>query len=97
MRMVLSISAFVAALVMTSALPMTAQADGHSEVYAGSKGYVGEVTPRPAQQYQTNASTNGSQPKRVRSAIRYTVPGCPPKFNGMYRGTLYCVDGRPID
>lgn len=97
MGMKLKAPVLMVALAMASTLPMAVLADGHSNVYAGTKGYVGEVAPRPTQQYRPNSSVNGEQPKRVRSVVRYTVPGCPPRFNGMYRGTLYCVDGRPID
>jgi hypothetical protein len=91
------LKAQVVSLVMACLLPVSVQADGHSDAYAGSKGYVGKVAAQPAKQNYAKARTNGSQPKRVRNTVRYTVPGCPPRFNGMYRGTLYCVDGRPID
>ncbi|WP_281992663.1 hypothetical protein [Sulfitobacter geojensis] len=97
MRMMLKTQLLAVSVGLVSSLPMAVQADGHSDIYAGSKGYVGKVDARPTQQYYSKDRSNGSQPKRVRSTVRYTVPGCPPRFNGMYRGTLYCVDGRPIE
>ncbi|GLQ25727.1 hypothetical protein [Sulfitobacter pacificus] len=97
MGILLKTQTLAAVVALASALPMAVQADGHSDAYVGAKGYVGEVAVRPTKQYYPKDRSNGSQPKRVRSTVRYTVPGCPPKFNGMYRGTLYCVDGRPID
>jgi len=97
MGIAFKLRALAGAVALAITMPLAVQAEGHSDTYVGAKGYVGEVNARPAKQYRTKDRTNGSQPKRVRSTVRYTVPGCPPKFNGMYRGTLYCVDGRPID
>ena len=101
MRISFNPKALCAAAVISMALPFSAQGEGHDGQYVGSKGYVGEkgyvaeTAARPVRQSQNKS--NGSQPKRVYYGERWTVPGCPAGFNGMYRGNLYCVNGRPID
>ena len=79
-------------------------ADGHTSDHAGGKGYIeeagakGYVGPQAEVRYvrgdrliiQHRSERRGSGPL-------YHVPGCPPGFNGIYRGNLYCINGRPID
>ena len=99
-----SVSARTMSLVLAlAAAPFAALADGHTSEFAGNKGYVGgkgyvgEAAPRPVtQQRYAGNKHNGSQPKRFRRGPILAVPGCPTGFNGMYRGTLYCVNGRPL-
>lgn len=83
-----------------------AMADGHTSEFAGTKGNLvaddslgskGYVPPQAGIQpgyrghliYRHRSERRGSGPL-------FHVPACPANFNGMFRGTLYCVDGRPI-
>ena len=77
-------------------------AEGHTSEYAGNKGYVGDVGAKgyvgPTATY---AHPHGANIFRHRSERRgsgpiFAAPVCPEGFNGMFRGTLYCVDGRPM-
>ncbi len=89
-------------LATAMAMPVAAVAEGHTSEYAGSKGYVGEKgyvaeTAQPRQvTHQAYHGNKYSNRRVVAAADRWQVPGCPHGFNGMYRGTLYCIDGRPI-
>ena len=90
----------VAMAAVLGLLPLSAGADGHTDDaygakgYVGEKGYVGQVaTPRPITK---DRYVGAKYSTRVRHAEQWQVPGCPPNFNGMFRGTLYCVNGRPI-
>lgn len=83
-----------------SLLPLAAGADGHTDElygakgYVGDKGYVGQVAaPRPITK---DHYAGAKYSTRVRHAEQWQVPGCPPNFSGMFRGTLYCVNGRPM-
>lgn len=77
-------------------------ADGHTSEFVGTKGYVeemgekGYVGPVVTHHHVYGRVTIRHRSERRGSGPLYVVPPCPPNFNGMYRGTLYCVDGRPM-
>ncbi len=90
----------IAGSLFAAASALPALADGHTDEffgakgYVGDKGYIGEVaTPEPVRQDHVVYSTHRT---RVRHVQQFTVPGCPERFTGIYRGTLYCVNGRPM-
>ena len=64
----------------------------------GSKGYV---APTPANLAAAHAPRGRlimvHRSERRGPGPLYHAPGCPEGFNGLFRGTLYCVDGRPVD
>ncbi|MEP5728426.1 MAG: hypothetical protein ABJL67_03520 [Sulfitobacter sp.] len=94
------------ALVFAMGSTATAQNENASAEFDGSKGFVGDkgyvadtVAPQtrqvavkehvPGRTFGTFSTT----PKHLRV---WTVPGCPAGFNGMFRGGLYCRDGKPM-
>ena len=80
-----------------------ALADGHTAEYAGTKGYVGDagakgyVHAQAAHHVTYNHLIIRHRTERRGAGPLYAVPGCPAGFNGMWRGNLYCVDGRAMD
>lgn len=68
------------------------------DTQVGSKGYV---APTPANLAAAHAPRGHliivHRSERRGPGPLYHVPGCPPGFNGMFRGTLYCINGRPLD
>ena len=93
----------LAGLVLAASLAAGAvAADGHTAEYVGNKGYIGDagakgyVGPVAAHSHPRGYLIIRHRSERRGSGPLYAVPGCPPGFNGMFRGTLYCVDGRPM-
>ncbi|MFK7836673.1 MAG: hypothetical protein AB8B60_10665 [Sulfitobacter sp.] len=95
-----------AAVACIALMPLAGMAEGHAEQGYGAKGYVGGkgyVAPA-SQQHRVAAErpyvrgqSFGTFTTRLSSSRKWRVPGCPTGFNGMYRGDIYCVNGRPID
>lgn len=81
-----------------------AWAEAHTSEFAGDKGYVeevgakGYVAPEPAVRYvRGDALIIRHRSERRGAGPLYHVPGCPPGFNGLFRGNMYCIDGRPLE
>ncbi|MDF1727975.1 MAG: hypothetical protein P1U53_09505 [Sulfitobacter sp.] len=80
-------------------LPVLASADGHTSEFVGEKGYVDEafgekgyVPPVAARPYHAPIT----HAPRKRAVKIVTLPPCPAGYTGMYRGNLYCVQGRLV-
>ena len=84
-------------------LPLVASADDHllapaDEAY-GQKGYVGEAYGQkgyvpPVAYHPTPAPTYHAPRKKAVKIV--TLPPCPANYTGMYRGTLYCIEGKLV-
>lgn len=85
-----------AAVAVTSALPMSVAADGHTNNYIGNKGYVGEA-PRPVTKQHYHGGKYRGHNRKRRHAELLTPPTCPVGFFGLFRGTLYCHDGKLLN
>lgn len=85
-----------AAIAVTSALPMTVAADGHTNEFFGNKGYVGEAS-RPVTKQRYHGGKYRGHNRKRRHAELLTPPTCPPDFYGLFRGTLYCQAGKLLN
>ncbi|NNE51037.1 MAG: hypothetical protein HKN30_01380 [Sulfitobacter sp.] len=79
------------AVGLAAAMPVTAMAEGHTSEFPGNKGYVGDKGTL------NDAGYLPPQTQRAKKAVRVvSVPPCPPDFTGLYRGTLYCLNGKLV-
>ena len=79
-------------------------ADGHTSEFAGGKGYIeeagakGYVGPETTVRYvRGDVLIIQHRSERRGAGPLYPVPGCPPGFNGLFRGNMYCINGRPLE
>ena len=85
-----------AVLALGLSLPMAAGAESHNNAEVGAKGYVAETAsarPVTSQCYYGQKYNEYGQ-RHKRPVEVFASPNCPANFTGMFRGTLYCVNGK---
>ena len=91
-----------AAVAMLLALPGALAAEGHTSEFVGNKGYTGASEAYGAKGYVPPAGAHAYHaPRRAYHKVRrpvkvVAVPPCPLGYTGMYRGTLYCIEGKLV-
>lgn len=83
----------LAAILAVVAIAGTATAEGHT----GEKGFVPARELNPVVEHHVHPVAKHPHHVRTRLPVEFVaVPTCPPRFNGMFRGTLYCINGKPL-